>query len=58
MAQISLRRFLANQLALVPRLPVGANNSFIHGELLKGQRELNSALPAMASLTEIDPKPP
>jgi len=35
---------------------VGANNSFIHGELLKGQRELNSALPAMASLVGIDPK--
>jgi hypothetical protein len=35
---------------------VGANNSFIHGELLKVQRELDSALLAMASLVGIDPK--
>jgi hypothetical protein len=34
---------------------VGTNNSFIHGELLKGKRELDSALPAMASLAGIDP---
>jgi hypothetical protein len=35
---------------------VGANNCLIHGELLKVQRELESALPAMASLFGIDPK--
>jgi hypothetical protein len=29
------RRLLANQLALVPRFTVGANNSFIHGDLLR-----------------------
>ena len=39
-----------------PRFRVGVNNSFIHGELLKGKRELDSALPAMASLVGIDPK--
>src|SRR5437660_7839196 len=56
-AQISFSlngAFWPNQLALVPRFRVGATN-FIHCELLKGQRELDSALTAMGSLVGIDP---